>query len=121
MGSSIARAGLILAAAVGVLATPLAAEPPEPTYGTSIPEEARAKLNREQAESAQRQLEENAASKRAYEEAEYEREEQMRRDLEAYEQEKKRLAKEHAAAMDVWRADVAACRSGDRTRCASSR
>lgn len=111
---------MILGAAVlASLPLSVAAEPIEPTYGEESPEAARAKLNREQAERAQRQLEANAAGQRAYEEAQYAREEQMRRDQEAYEQEKSRLAREHEAAMDVWRADVAACRRGDRARCAS--
>lgn len=120
MQSRIGKAGMILFAAIlGSLSPPAVAEPLEPTYGAESPEAARAKFNREQAERAQRQLDANAASQRAYEEAQYDREEQMRRDQEAYEQEKSRLASEHEAAMDAWRADAAACRQGNRARCAS--
>lgn len=91
--------------------------PPEPTYGQSSPEAARAVLNRQQADEAKRQLAENAASAAASQAASLAREDQIRSDQAAWEAEKARLAADHAAAMDQWRADVAACRDGDRTRC----
>jgi hypothetical protein len=89
----------------------------EPTYGQSSPEAARAALNRQQAEDARRQLADNAASAAASQAATLAREDQIRSDQAAWEAEKARLASDHAAAMDQWRADVAACRAGDRTRC----
>lgn len=103
-----------------LLAAPVQAapgEPPEPTYSYPTPEAARAAINRDEATKARRQLEENAANLRAFEAAQAAREEQIRSDQAAWEAEKARLAEEHEAAMEQWRADVAACRSGDRTRC----
>lgn len=95
----------------------LAAEPVEPTYGEPTPEAARAALNREQAGAARRQSEANLASKQAFEAAQAANEEQIRRDQDAYEQEKVRLASEHEAAMQRWREDIAACRAGEWKRC----
>ena len=112
---------LSIAATLAVLTVPALAQAPtaaQPAQGEATPEEARAALNAQQVESARRQLAENAASRKAYEDAVAAREEQIRRDLEAHEAEKARLAREHEAAMERWRADAAACRGGDRTRCA---
>lgn len=115
------QSGLMLALMTGTLvtstATFAASEPVEATYGQASPEAARAALNRQQAQDAQRQLADNAASRSASEAAALAREDQIRSDQAAWEAEKSRLAMDHAAAMDQWRADVAACRSGDRTRC----
>ena len=120
MNTRMARVGLMLSLLAGsmAVATSVPAQPAvEPTYGQATPEAARAKLNREQAEEARKQLAENAASRSASEAAALAREEQIRSDQAAWEAEKARLATEHAAAMEQWRADVTACRDGDRTRC----
>lgn len=112
---------ILLAMFIGSLASASATfakpAPAEPTYGQSNAEAARAMLNRQQAQDAQKQLADNAASRSASEAAALAREDQIRNDQAAWEAEKARLAVEHAAAMDQWRADVAACRDGDRTRC----
>lgn len=77
------------------------------------PEEQRAILNREQGEFAQRQLEENAANQRAYEDAVKAREIEIKRQEEEYAQRQR----EYEEAMERWRADVAACKAGDVRRC----
>lgn len=120
MNKLTARVGLMLSILAGsiAVATSVPAKPAaELTYGQATPEAARAKLNREQAEEARKQLAENAASRSASEAAALAREDQIRSDQASWEAEKARLATEHAAAMDQWRADVTACRNGDRTRC----
>lgn len=118
MNTRSANLGLAVALfTVCLPAATLASTPPEPTYGQSSPEAARAALNRQQAQDAQRQLADNAASAAASQAATLAREDQIRSDQAAWEAEKARLAADHAAAMDQWRADVAACRSGDRSRC----
>jgi selenocysteine lyase/cysteine desulfurase len=117
----IARAAafpLALAMMLGTTPAAIASAPVrEPTYGEKSPEAARAALNRQQALDAQKQLADNAANRQASEAATRAREDQIRTDQAAWEAEKARLAADHAAAMDQWRADVAACRAGDRTRC----
>ncbi|MCL6251741.1 hypothetical protein M3P36_11905 [Altererythrobacter sp. KTW20L] len=90
--------------------------------------ETRAKLNREQAEFAARQLAENEASRLDVERYEREMREheatlaRMKAEeaaaQQAYEDERLRREREHEAAMDRWRADVAACQRGDLSRCA---
>jgi biopolymer transport protein ExbB/TolQ len=120
MNNRAARVGLVISLLAGsmAVATSVPAKPvAEPTYGQPTPEAARAKLNREQAQEAREQLAENAASRSASEAAALAREDQIRSDQAAWEAEKARLASEHAAAMEQWRADVTACRNGDRTRC----
>ncbi len=87
----------------------------------------REKLNQSQAEYANRQLEDNAASRREVQEYD-----QARRDHEAtvarlraedaaaqaaFEAERLRREQDHEAAMARWRADVAACNAGDVSRC----
>ena len=79
----------------------------------------REKLNREQAEFAARQLAENKAAQDAFEQAKREREATIARQQAEHRAEVERLEREHAAAMEQWRADVAACEGGDRSRCAS--
>lgn len=117
MHSRTVRVSMILAAALAAASTSALAAPLEPTYGKATPEAARAALNREQATKARLQLADNAASQAAYEAAQAAREEQIRTDQAAWEAEKTRLATEHEAAMAQWRADVAACRAGDETKC----
>jgi hypothetical protein len=98
----------ILTLAFALLLAAPAAEIPQ--GGPTSDEEARAALNREQAEVAQKQLQQNAAGVEAmkvYEEQ-----------LKAYEADKARVAREHDEAMARWQADVTACKGGDRSRCA---
>lgn len=104
-------------ALLGGTSVPLLAQSIEPTYGHASPEEARSALNREQADAAQRQLAENAASQQAFLDAQAAREVQIAADRQRYEQEVARIAAEHEAAMERWRADTVACNAGDRTRC----
>lgn len=77
----------------------------------------RERLNREQAEFADRQLAENAAARQAYEAAQREREANIARQQAEYRAAIAQHARDHAAAMEQWRSDVAACNAGDRSRC----
>ena len=95
-------------AAVAAVAVPAHAQQAEPT-----PEERRAALNREQAEFASNQLEQNAASQRAHDDAVKAREIQMA----TAQQEHERRLREHEEAMQRWRATVTACEAGDRLGC----
>lgn len=85
----------------------------------------RERLNREQAEFGTRQLAENEASRLAFEQAVRDREATIARQKAEYEAkvaaveaERLRLEREHAARMAQWRADVEACKKGDRSKCA---
>lgn len=105
-----------LAAFAFALSAPSLAEPAEGEISGEISiEEQRAALNREQAEFAQRQIEENAARQRAYEDHVKARE----IEISSQQDEAARLQREHDAAMQRWREDVAACKAGDKRRCAS--
>ena len=111
------RASLLACLAALVLAAPATAR--------SLPDDAddpggqrRIELNREQAEFARRQLQENAESQRAHDRAVLEREEMIVRQATHHRAEIERLQREHELAMERWRADVEACRIGDRSRCA---
>ena len=77
-------------------------------------EEQRAALNREQAEFARLQIEENEANQRAYEDAVKAREIEIQSRQEEY----ARLLQRHEEAMKRWRAQVAACNAGDKRGCA---
>ncbi len=85
----------------------------------------RAELNSQQAAFAQHQLDENAANRRKFEEAEQARIDKINRDQAAfaqrqaaYEADKARLEHDHEEAMARWRADVAACKAGHLDHCA---
>lgn len=85
----------------------------------------RERLNREQAEFGTRQLAENEANRQAFEKALRDREATIARQQAEYEAkvaaveaERLRLEREHAARMAKWRADVEACKKGDRSKCA---
>ncbi|HMO69729.1 MAG TPA: hypothetical protein PKE25_13960 [Novosphingobium sp.] len=111
------RASLVSTLGALVLAAPALAQ--------SLPDDAddpggqrRIELNREQAEFARRQLQENEDSQRAHDRAVLEREELIVRQAARHRAEIERLAREHELAMERWRADVEACRKGDRSRCA---
>lgn len=71
-------------------------------------------LNKQQAEAAARQ---NAAAREAFERANRERLETIARQEAAQRMAIEQQQRDHAAAMERWRADVAACQAGDRTRC----
>lgn len=109
----------------------IAAPPPPPVSMPVTSEQAqrdqaeRERLNREQAEFARNQLAQNEANRRAVEQATHEREATIARQraeyeaaLAATEAERQRREREYAAAMERWRADVEACRKGDKSRCA---
>lgn len=86
----------------------------EPADGEIPIEQQRAALNREQADFARRQIEENAANQRAYEDQVKARE----IEIASQQDETARQQREHEAAMQRWRDDVAACQAGDKRRCA---
>jgi hypothetical protein len=125
----------ILAASLFSLTTPALAQqlsPPQPRHQSMSGEADRRLLNEEQAQFARTQLAQNAASQAEYERAtaEYQRglaeveaaKARIAADdiaaKAAFEAEKARIQNEHAAAMARWEADVAACRSGNYSRCA---
>ena len=83
-----------------VAAAPVAAAP------TETPEQARVRLNAEQAATAKAQNDRNAANKAAYEAAVAQRDAQIAKDKADYE-----------AAMAKWKSDNAACQAGDMTKC----
>ena len=98
---------VVSALALGLLAAPTLAQTAQ---GTLSAEETTAKLNREQAELARRQMAENTASQEAHDAG-------VRRESD-FEAEKARLAKQHEQAMASWQADLDACKAGVRSRCA---
>lgn len=75
-------------------------------------------LNRTQAGEATQQNMANTAARQSFEQAQRDREETIARQAADHRAEVERLEREHAAAMTRWEADVAACKAGDRTRCA---
>lgn len=104
---------------------PSAMPPPASLPVTSAQEQteltARERLNREQAAAAARQ---NAATKAAFDQATADRAATIARQqaehqaaVAAVEAERVRRAQEYEAQMAKWRADVAACKAGDKTRC----
>lgn len=99
---------VIPALALGLFAVPALAQTPQ---GASSAEETTARLNREQAEFARKQMADNAASQEAHDAG-------ARREAD-FEAEKARLAKQHEQAMASWQADVDACKGGDRSRCSA--
>lgn len=85
----------------------------------------RERLNREQAEFGTRQLAENEANRQAFEQAVRDREATIARQqadyeakVAAVEAERLRRERDHAARMAQWRADVEACKKGDKSKCA---
>ena len=85
----------------------------------------RERLNREQAEFGTRQLAENEANRQAFEQAVRDREATIARQqadyeaqVAAVEAERQRREREHTARMAQWRADVEACKKGDKSKCA---
>ena len=110
--------GSLTAAAllVSLLATPVdarAKRKPRPVATmpaaapAETPEQARVRLNAEQAAAAKAQNDRNAASKAAYEAAVAAREAQIAASKAAYD-----------AAMAKWKSDNAGCLAGDMTKCA---
>ena len=109
--------------------TPAAVAPPLSIPVSSEQEQRelaeRERLNREQAAFGTRQLAENEANRLAYEKAVKDREALIARQqaeheaaVAAVEAERMRLQRAHEAAMAQWRADVEACRKGDKSKCA---
>ena len=114
-GATFALAPLALAQAT-TLAEEMAQAGPAHT-GTAGDSDAsvqeRARLNQEQANAARAQLDENAASKRAHDDAVTERENLIRQQEASAAQ----AAADHQAAMARWEETVKACKRGDRKRC----
>ncbi len=79
--------------------------------------DARVAANQQQANTARLQLEANVANQQAVAAADKARAENAQAHL-AYEAEKARLASDYEVKLTQWKADVAACASGARTRCA---
>ncbi|MGY6551656.1 MAG: hypothetical protein ACXIT4_07125 [Erythrobacter sp.] len=77
------------------------------------------RLNKEQAEAAANQIRENETNRTAAERAAREREATIARQEAEHRAEVARITREHEAAMERWRADVAACEAGDLKRCAA--
>ncbi|MEO5707537.1 MAG: hypothetical protein ABIT10_11920 [Alteraurantiacibacter sp.] len=121
------RTALITAALLSLQPAGLALAQDKPKPGAAqveTVEDERARLNREQADFAARQLAENDANRRAYEEAVAEREATIVDQAAAsaaakaaYDAQVARAAAAHAAEMARWRADVAACEAGNYSRC----
>lgn len=111
------KASRTSAAGAAMLLT-LSAALATPAFGAAqqaeTPEQARARLNAEQAAAAKAQLDQNAASQAAYEAAVKAREAEIAR----IEAETARQKAEYDAAMKKWEADVSACNAGDFSRCA---
>ena len=111
--------------------TAAAPTPPEDTLSIPVTSEQeqrevaeRERLNREQADFGTRQLAENEANRRAFEQALRDREATIAKQkadyeaqLAAVEAERLRREREYAAKMAQWRADVEACKNGDKSKC----
>ena len=115
---------LMASAAPAQQATALTDKAIPTTQATVSPEEARAALNRQQAEAARHQFEQNAASQRAVEAAEMARAKYAEQQA-AYEAEKARVEGGHVEALARWQADMVrwkaddiACNAGHARRCA---
>lgn len=74
---------------------------------SETPEQARARLNAEQAAAAKKQNDDNAAAKAAYDQSVRDRETLIAKQKADYD-----------AAMRKWEADTAACKVGDMSKCA---
>jgi len=119
MTTRLPRSVLLIGAACAAFGfAPLSAEeaPPAPAADapkadSEVPESAR--LNREQANTAQAQLDANAASQRAHDDAVRQREETIRQQ----QADAAKAAADHEAAMARWQETVKACERGDRARC----
>lgn len=118
LAAGMLAAGLAIAAAT----TPTMAQVDTWTVETITSKEDQAAINIKQAEEAQQTLQQSheayEQAMQAYENALQERENLIKSRQEEYEAEVARRAKEHEEAMERWRADVAACEAGDKTRCA---
>lgn len=112
--SSLAIAALVFAASAAAQKTVDGVVVPK---GNTLEEvQQRKAANDEQVKAAQAQLDKNAADKAAHDQA-----------MQAYNAELARIAQQtadanraHDEAMAKWRADVAACKAGDTTRCAAN-
>lgn len=127
-------ASLLLAAALAAGSAPVQAQPtpPAPRNESMGGPEQRRELNLEQARFAQEQLRQDAEAKAEYqaklkavEEAKAKIAADQAAAKAAYEAalaknkaEAERITSEHDATVAKWKADVAACEKGDRSRCA---
>lgn len=107
------------------VAQPVPRAPAPVVSGYDSESETTRRLNAQQAAAARRQNEQNRAAAEAERRARADRERKIAAEQEAYRQrqaateaERLRREREHQANMARWRADVAACNAGDRTRCA---
>ena len=122
---------LSMAVAIGLLqAAPTAAQPAtpqpvlvppqaHPTEDDAVPETETAKLNAEQNKFASSQLEENEEAQRAHDAEAKAREEKIAQEQAAYEAAKEKRERDYAEAMAKWKADVEACKAGDKSKCAA--
>ena len=91
------------------------ANEPTATGAGETPEQARVRLNTAQAAAAKAQLAQNAASQQAHDDA-------VRAAAATLAKQQAEIARQQAdyqAAMDKWKADVAACQAGDVAHCAT--
>lgn len=106
---------------IAVFACLMAAAAPLLAQPSVTGETERARLNAAQAEAARRQIEANAANQRAYDAAlkAYHAAAAARDEAVALQQaEATRLQAEYDAALKQWEQAVAACKKGERKRCA---
>lgn len=90
---------------------------PAPALGPS-PEQQLAQINAQQAAVARQQLDQNVANQKAYDDAVKAREAEIARVKAAYEAENEQVQAAYDAAVKKWQEDSAACKAGDKKRCA---
>jgi len=113
-----AGAALLLTASVAAQAS-LAPPTAHPTPQGADPVAETARLNEEQSDFARRQLAANEASRRAHDRAVQAREAEIAQEQAEFQAAKARNEHDRAQAMAEWRADVQACKAGNRSKCAS--
>lgn len=113
----------LIALGLGLAAFAAQAEAgPAPVQTADASQQERIALNNQQAAFAQHQLAQDAANQRAYEMAVATRKAEIHRQHAAYEAALRRHADEVQAyniATRQWQQDVAACKSGDASKCAN--
>ena len=117
---------LCMGMAIGLLhSVPAAAQPyamppqAQPTAEDAVPESETAKLNEQQQEFVSSQYKEHQQAQRTYEEEVRAREEGIAQQQAEYEAAKEKREREYAEAMAKWKADVEACKAGDKSKCAA--
>ncbi len=123
--SAVCLPGTLILSATSAAAQPGSQNEPTATAAGETPEQARVKLNTEQAAAAKAQLDQNAASAAAYAAAVKTREDEIARQqadhdaaIKAHDDAVARQKAEYDAAMKQWQEDVAACKAGKKDRCA---